>query len=56
MMAAKKIKVKYKKLDNKKDFKKARNIFNKLKTDPASVVFAEESLNVTILGKIFGTK
>ena len=31
--------------DNKKDFKKARSIFHKLKTDPLSVAFAEEILN-----------
>lgn len=32
-------------MDNKKIFKKAKNLFLKLKTDPASVIFAEEILD-----------
>ena len=32
-------------MDDKKVFKKAKDIFNKLNTDPASVVFAEELLD-----------
>ena len=38
--------------DNKKDFKKARSIFHKLKTDPLSVPFAEEILNEKLLLKL----
>ena len=38
-------------MEDKKQLKKARNIFNKLKTDPASVVFAEELLDLKLLNK-----
>ena len=42
--------------DNKKDFKKARSIFNKLKTDPSSVAFAEEILDKKLLLKLKKSK
>ena len=38
-------------MEDEKKLKKARNIFNKLKTDPASVVFAEELLDLKLLNK-----
>ena len=38
--------------DNKKNFKKARSIFNKLKTDPSSPAFAEEILDKKLLLKL----
>ena len=41
---------------NKKDFKKARSIFNKLKTDPSSVAFAEEILDKKLLLKLKKSK
>ena len=37
--------------DDKKNFKIARTIFNRLKTDPSSVVFAEELLDKKLLIK-----
>ena len=39
-------------MDDKKVFKKARNLFIKLKTDPASVIFAEELLDDRVLKKL----
>ena len=39
-------------MDNKKIFKRAKSLFNSLKTDPASVIFAEEFLDNTFLKKI----
>ena len=38
--------------DDKKNFKKARSIFNKLKTDPSSPTFAEEILDKKLLLKL----
>ena len=59
MMAPKKIRDKYKNLRYiekkwtiKKVFKKAKNLFIKLKTDLASVIFAEELLDVRLLKKL----
>ena len=43
-------------MDDKKAFKKAKDIFNKLKTDPASVVFAEELLDARLLKKLKNSK
>ena len=42
--------------DNKKECKKARSIFNKLKTDPSSVAFAEEILDKKLLLKLKKSK
>ena len=42
--------------DSKKDFKKARSIFDKLKTDPLSVAFAEEILDKKLLLKLKKSK
>ena len=42
--------------DNKKDCKKAGSIFNKLKTDPSSVAFAEEILDKKLLLKLKKSK
>ena len=42
--------------DGKKGFKKARSIFDKLKTDPLSVAFAEEILNKKLLLKLKKSK
>ena len=42
--------------DNKKDCKKARSIFNKLKTDLSSVAFAEEILDKKLLLKLKKSK
>ena len=39
-------------MDDKKVFKKAKNLFIKLKTDPASVIFAEELLDDRVLKKL----
>ena len=39
-------------MDNKKIFKRAKSLFNSLKTDPASVIFAEEFLDIRFLKKI----
>ena len=36
-------------MGDKKVFKKAKNIFNNLNTDPASVIFAEEFLEDRLL-------
>ena len=38
-------------MEDKKQFKKANNLFNKLKTDPGSIVFAEELLDLKLLNK-----
>ena len=43
-------------MEDKKQLKKARNIFDKLKTDPASVVFAEEPLDLKLLNKLKNSK
>ena len=42
--------------DNKKNFKFAKDNFLKLKTDPASVAFAEETLNKKPLFKFKKSK
>ena len=42
--------------DDKKFFKTARKIFNRLKTDPSSVVFAEELLDTKLLVKLKKSK
>ena len=42
--------------DDKKNFKIARTIFNRLKTDPSSVVFAEELLDKKLLIKLKNSK
>ena len=42
--------------DDKKKFKTARTIFNRLKTDPSSVVFAEELLDKKLLIKLKKSK
>ena len=38
-------------MDQKKIFKKTKNLFLKLKTDPASIIFAEETLDARLLQK-----
>ena len=43
-------------MEDKKQLKKARNIFDKLKTDTASVVFAEEVLDLKLLNKLKNSK
>ena len=43
-------------MDDKKALKKAKNILNKLKTDPASVIFAEELLDARLLKKLKKSK
>ena len=45
-----------KKLDDTKVFKKAKNLFIKLKTDPGTVIFAEELLDVRLLKKLKKSK
>ena len=42
--------------DDKKNFKKARSIFNKLKTDLSSTAFAEEILDKNLLLKLKKSK
>ena len=42
--------------DDKKNFKIARTIFNRLKTDPSSVVFAEELLDKKLFIKLKKSK
>ena len=42
--------------DDKKNFKIARAIFNKSKTDPSSVAFAEELLDKKLLIKLKKSK
>ena len=39
-------------MDDKKVFKKSKTLFNNLKTDPASAIFAEESLHNKLLKKL----
>ena len=39
-------------MHDKKVFKKAKNLFIKLKTDPASVIFAKDLLDVRLLKKL----
>ena len=41
-----------KKMDNKQVLEKAKNLFIKLKTDPASVIFAAELLDMRLLKKL----
>ena len=43
-------------MDDKKVFKKAKTLFNSLKTDPASVIFAEEFLDNRLLKKLEKSK
>ena len=43
-------------MDDKKVFKKAKNLFNSLKTDPASVIFAEDFLDNKLLTKLKKSK
>ena len=43
-------------MDDKKIFKKTKNLFLKLKTDPASVIFAEETLDARLLQKLKKSK
>ena len=43
-------------MDEKKNFKAARNAFDKLKLDPPSVVFAEEILDKKLLLKLKKSK
>ena len=42
--------------DDKKNFKFARSAFDKLKTDPSSVAFAEEILDKKLLLKLKKSK
>ena len=39
-------------MDDKKLFKKAKNLFNSLKIDPSSVLFAEEKLDQKLLNRL----
>ena len=39
-------------MDDKKIFKKAKRLFDSLKTDPASIIFAEEFLDNRLLKKL----
>ena len=43
-------------MEDKKQLKKAKKLFNKLKADPASVVFAEEILHLKLLNKLKKSK
>ena len=43
-------------MDDKKIFKQTKNLFLKLKTDPASVIFAEETLDARLLQKLKKSK
>ena len=43
-------------MDNKKLFKKAKNIFTCLKTDPSSVLFSEEKIDSRLLKKLKKSK
>ena len=43
-------------MDNKKLFKKAKNIFTSLKTDPSSVLFSEEKIDSKLLKKLKKSK
>ena len=39
-------------MDEKKEFKKAKNTFDALKVDPSSVLFSEEILDKKLLNKL----
>ena len=43
-------------MDEKKDFKKAKNMFDALKVDPSSVLFSEEILDKKLLNKLKKSK
>ena len=43
-------------MDNEKLFKKAKNIFTSLKTDPSSVLFSEEKIDSRFLKKLKKSK
>ena len=43
-------------MNDKKLFKKAKNLFNSLKTDPSSVLFAREILDKKLLNKLKKSK
>ena len=43
-------------MDEKKQFKRAKNMFNSLKIDPSSVLFAEEILDRKLLNKLKKSK
>ena len=43
-------------MDDKKLFKKAKNIFTSLKTDPSSVLFSEEKIDSRLLKKLKKSK
>ena len=43
-------------MDDKKIFKKAKSLFNFLKTDPSSVLLAEETLDRKLLNKLKKSK
>ena len=43
-------------MDNEELFKKAKNIFTSLKTDPSSVLFSEEKIDSRLLKRIKKSK
>ena len=43
-------------MDNEELFKKAKNIFTSLKTDPSSVLFPEEKIDSRLLKRIKKSK
>ena len=43
-------------MDDKKIFKKAENVFNSLKIDPSSAIFAEEVLDKKLLNRLRKSK
>ena len=43
-------------MDDKTFFKKAKNIFTSLKTDPSSVLFSEEKIDSKLLKKLKKSK
>ena len=43
-------------MDEKKDFKKAKNMFDALKADPSSILFSEEILDKKLLNKLKKSK
>ena len=43
-------------MDEKKEFKKAKNMFDDLKVDPSSVSFSEEVLDKKLLNKLKKSK
>ena len=43
-------------MDDKKLFKKAKNIFTSLKTDPSSLLFSEEKIDSSLLKKLKKSK